>query len=323
MVIRILFLSLLITGLLTGCRTYVGYDPIVKTESRVFRENAVMGQSRYGVNCQWDWNQTILTFGTVATLSYYRENREWETGKMEYFVTAGGGKRHDPVGEFLAGVILWPFLLIDDTLHIASSWHLRECGPGIYTVAYLPPISWVFAPLLRPPYASNFPENPTLEKKEVKYASPRLKTIRITPICEESFLPDKTLSVIELRYGQKTISKNLDSRGRLIFSLLELEPDGVFPPRMLDFQIYHRERKDTWQVKIFSLCSPELLRDWNLVVDRRSDFYSKFFALFRLKNVLGEKVYRDLMDRLIQEKELVLPSYSVGKAEIYLISKHP
>ncbi len=323
MVIRILFLSLLIAGLLTGCRTYVGYDPIVKTKSRVFRENAVMEQSRYGVNCQWDWNQTILTFGTVATLSYHRENREWETGKMEYFVTAGRGKRHDPAGEFLAGVILWPFLLIDDTFHITSSWHLRECGPGIYTVAYLPPISWMLAPFLRPPYASNFPENPTLEKKEVKYASPRLKTIRITPICEESFLPDKTLSVIELRYGKKTISKNLDSRGRLIFSLLELEPDGVFPPRMLDFQIYHRERRETWQVKVFSLCTPELLRDWNLVVDRKFDFYSRFFALFRLKNVLGEKAYCDLTNLLIQEKELSLSSYPAAGAEIHLISQQP
>ena len=323
MIIRTLLLSLLGAGLLTGCRTYVGYDPIMKTESRINRKNAVMEESRYGVNCKWDWNQTILTFGSAATLSFHRENREWETGKMEYYITVSGGKQHDPASEFLTGVILWPLLLIDDTFHISSSWHLRECGPGIYTAAYLPPISWFAAPVLRPPYASCFQKNPIMEKEEVKYASPRLKTIRITPIREECFLPDETLSEIELRYGRQTISKNLDSRGRLIFSLFELEPKGVFPPRMLEFQIYHRQRKETWQVKIFSLCTPELLRDWNLVVNRRSDFYSKFFALFRLKNVLGKKAYRDLANQLIQNKELPLASYLAGSVEIHLISRQP
>lgn len=323
MVIRTLLLSLLTAGLLTGCRTYVGYDPIMKAESRTRRENAVMEQSRYGVNCQWDWNQAVLTFGTVATLSFHRETREWETGKTEYFITASGERQHDPAGTFLASVILWPLLLIDDTLHLASSWHQRECGPGIYTAAYLPPVSWIAAPVLRPPYASCFQKNPILKKEEVKYASPRLKTIRMTPVREECFLPDETLSGIELRHGGQTISKNLDSRGRLIFSLTELEPKGVFPPRMLEFQIYHRQRKETWQVKIFSLCTPELLRDWNLVVDHRSDFYSRFFALFRLKNVLGEKAYRDLADQLIQNKELPLPSYPAGSAEIHLISQQP
>lgn len=323
MVIRILFFFILAAGLVTGCRTYVGYDPIRKTESRTFRENAVMEHSRYGVNCKWDWDQTVLTFGSVATLSYHRETREWETGKMEYFVTAAEEKQHDPVSESLARVILWPFLLIDDTLHMTSSWHLRECSPGIYTAAYLPPMSWVLAPFLRPPYASDFPQNPPLEKKTVKYASSKLKTIRITPIREECFMPDKTLSVVELRYGGKTIVKKLNSRGQLVFSLFELEPKGVFPPRMLDFQIYHQERNETWQVKIFSLCTPRLLRDWNLVIDRKFDFYSKFFALFRLKKVLGEKAYCDLTNQLIQGKRLSLSSCPAGRAEIHLISQQP
>lgn len=323
MVIRILFFSILAAGLLTGCRTYIGYDPIMKTESRTCKENAVMEQSRYGVTCKWDWNQAVLTFGTVATLSFHRETREWETGKMKYCITVGGGKQHDPAGEFLAGVILWPLLLIDDTLHIASAWHLRECGPDVYTAAYLPPLSWLAAPILRPPYASCFQENPIMAKEKVMYASPRLKTIRITPIREECFLPDKTLSVVELRYGEKTIVKKLNSRGQLVFSLFELEPKGVFPPRMLNFQIYHQERNETWQVKIFSLCTPGLLRDWNLVVDRKFDFYSKFFALFHLKKVLGEKAYCDLTNQLIQEKELSLSSYPAGRAEIHLISQRP
>ena len=71
MVIRTLLLFLPVAGLLAGCRTYVGYDPIVKQESRICRENAVLEHSRYGVNCQWSWDRTILTFGTVALANAY------------------------------------------------------------------------------------------------------------------------------------------------------------------------------------------------------------------------------------------------------------
>lgn len=323
MVVRTLLLSLLVAGLLTGCRTYVGYDPIKKIESISHRENAVIEQSRYGVSCQWDWNQTVLTFGTFSTISFQQETREWETGKMEYFMAGGEEQQQNSAGKLLAYVILWPLIVLDDTLHLTSPWHLRECGAWLYVPAYIPPISWFAAPVLRPPYASCFQENPIMEKEEVNYASPRLKTIRITPIREECLLPDDTLSAVELRYDGKTIVKNLDSSGQLRFPLMELEPEGVFPPRMMEFQIYHRQRNETWQVKIFSLCSPELLRDWNLVADNRSDFYSRFFALFRLKHALGEEAYRNLTDQLIQQKDLSLPSYPAGSAEIHLIARHP
>ena len=91
----------------------------------------------------------------------------------------------------------------------------------------------------------------------------------------------------------------------------------------MEFQIYHRQRREIWQVKIFSLCTPELLRDWNLVVDCRSDFYSKFLALFRWKNLLGEKACRERADQLIQNKKIPLPSHPAGSAGIHLISRQP
>lgn len=320
MVIRTLLLFLPVAGLLAGCRTYVGYDPIVKQESRICRENAVLEHSRYGVNCQWSWDRTILTFGTVATFSFHRVTREWETGKTEYFLSSGEDRQRDSVAHLLAGVILWPLLLIDDTLHLASPWHLREHGTGVCTAAYLPPFSWFAAPLLRPPYASCFQKDPILEKEEVQYASPRLTTIRITPIQEESFLPDKSQSIIELRYRKKTIRKTLDTRGRFLFSLRELEPDGLFPPRRIEFQLHHRQRGMGWRIELFSLCTPELLRDWNLAVDDRYDFLARFYALFRLRSAIGASAYRTLAGQLIQGKPLSLSRFPTAAIRLEPLS---
>lgn len=126
--------------------------------------------------------------GTACNYNYRREALEWETGRTEYYLKPEKGKFTEDGRGF--NPIAWPFYILGDTVClIFHDWHLKGEGPGFwYTAAYLPPLSWLNAPFMRPPYS--YREEIEYTTEEVKYPTPKLKVKRITPIIEERFDPD-------------------------------------------------------------------------------------------------------------------------------------
>lgn len=311
------FFYLLVLSLLflTGCRTYVGSETHIRRDTpRYVFDDAERTDEKYGVNCNWHWKHTVLTFGTACNYNYRREVFEWETGRTEYYLKPEKDEFTEDGRGF--NPIAWPFYILGDTVClIFHDWHLKGEGPVFwYTAAYLPPLSWLNAPFMRPPYS--YREKIEYTTEEVKYPTPKLKVRRITPIIEERFDPDTSRSEIDISCEGKTISRQLNEHGKISFHFSDLGINGIFPPRVLKFEICHRNREQIWNAEIFSLCTPDLLRDWNLVANEQFDFYARIHALYRLKPAIGVEAYNTLIKKLYAEEPLDLKPIAEAESKL-------
>ena len=144
-IFKILFGAVMSLLILTGCKTYMGYetfeskDDIPGTEKKtgeIFK--------RYSIKCESSETQkAVIEIFAEYDEQYQKQQNVIENRKHIYL-------KH-PFLTFISCVFM-PIKWFNDCVHVWNDWNLAPNPPGFFTrLSYVPPFSW-FAIFQTPPY---------------------------------------------------------------------------------------------------------------------------------------------------------------------------
>lgn len=339
---KILWLTVILYSSLyfCGCRTYVGSSDI-KAKSDPVDEmgQAVWEQKQYGFELKVNNGQCHLLFGHSGVLKFTRSWNEWIVGRRyfylqkEYFITPEhktnsqthyayqdhknrrkksntffisapeSGSQAVAAAIFLP--IVYPLCWIMDSLHLGSSWHLAgDHLPGLgYMIAYLPPVSWLTAPFLRPPYTYKEGHYRTIENRWNRKDS----LIRHeTTVHRKVFIPEKEQLSVEISCKKGNLRKTISPDGTLVLNLRELE--DVDPGKLanVEFMLYCPQRSKSWSISCFPLGNATELQSFNQFADENTDYWVRAYSFAKLSNVFAESYITQYLQKLLNGKKINL-----------------
>ncbi len=302
--------------LLCGCRTYLGYDNVVVTETTAERQH--LSTQPVGMEAALDIRGTTcqLTFYDRQLDSWENQEETRETGRSLFFQES----KFNPFLRLLSLPVSLPVAIVLDCQALSQKpdYRYREHEPDALTrLAYAPPVSWLLFPFIRPPYAGDVRDERVVTEFQ-PYDSPKRLAQAIQPVQQPRWTlhtADRDLRLVwQDGPGATPPSRIIPIRdGAVQFDLRELGLESVRPPRLLSFRLEFMPSGKTMVLSMPSLLTPEILRDWNEMAYPGYDFPFRFQALIRLKPFISPDDFQRLFQEIKLGTETTLQTFAEGE----------